>query len=177
MKFRHPTDKEFEMAEKLYFFEYTKFYGISPLNRYLLSDTKAFPEWIKKNACDAFVTEDGQGFCCLMPNIDSSKYIYAIWVNESYRGKGYGKALIEHAKTLSPKGLTLHVNIQNPKALCLYNKCGFKVAAMEGPNEDRDFFWRIYMETKDGLKGRERDTIKYEFPTKEMKEGRMGQTK
>lgn len=172
MKFRYPTDKDFEMVGKLYYYEQTKFYRSSPLDRYLIADTKVFPEWMKKNACDAFVTDDGNGICCLTQNNDGSKTIYAIWVNESFRNCGYGQMLIEHAKTLSPKGLTLHVNTQNPKALCLYHKCGFNAAVLEGKCKEGDFWWRVYMETKPGLKGREADTLKYDFPTKEMMEWR-----
>lgn len=172
MNFHYPTDKDFEMVGKLYYFEHTKFYGASALDRYLIADSRIFPKWIKENACDAFATDDGHGICCLTPNPDGSKYIYSIYVDEAFRNRGYGQALIEHAKTIAPKGLTLHVNTQNPKALCLYHKCGFSVSAMEGKCDEGYFFWRIYMETKHGLKGREKDTIKYEFPTKEMLKGR-----
>lgn len=84
MKFRYPTDKEFEMAGRLYYFEHTHFFNVNPLHRELIKDTNKFPAWIKAHACDDFVTEDGQGICCLTPNIDGSKYVYAIWVNQAF---------------------------------------------------------------------------------------------
>ena len=172
MNFRYPTDKEFEMVGKLYFYEQTLFYGASMVHPLLIKDSNEFPAWMKANACDAFVTENGQGICCLTPNTDGSKYVYAVWVEKPFRGHGYGEALIEHAKTLSPKGLALHVNVQNPAALCLYHKCGFNFATLEGKDDERAFWWRVYMETKPGIKGREKDTLKYEYPTAEMKKGR-----
>lgn len=168
MKFRYPKNSEFEMLSKQYYFEHTTYYRVDPLERKLLNDKDDFPAWMKANACDAFVTDDGNGICCLTPNSDGSKYVYAIWVNQQCRGRGYGEAMLEHAKTLSPKGLALHVNVQNPTALCLYYKCGFRFSAKEGACSD-GFFWRVYMETKPGLKGKEKDTEKYEFPPKEMK--------
>lgn len=168
VNFRKPTNKEFEMVGKLYFFEQTNFYRISPLHPKMLKDTRNFPAWMKAHACDAFVTEDGNGICCLTPNPDGSKYVHAIWVNPAFRGNGYGKAMLEHAKKLSPKGLALHVNIENPKALCLYYRCGFAVAAMEGYN-DGGLYWRIYMETKKGIKGHEGDAPKYDYPPKEWR--------
>lgn len=166
MKFRYPKDKEFEMAGQLYYFEHTNFFNVSPLNRELINDSNRFPAWIKAHACDAFVTEDGQGICCLTPNSDGSKYVYAIWVNPAFRGHGYGAEMLEYSKTLSPKGLTLHVNVQNPKALCLYHKCGFKVGKLEGKENVIGFYWRVYMETKPGLKGHEAETMEYEYPPK-----------
>lgn len=99
---------------------------------------------------------------------DGSKYVYAIWVNPAFRGHGYGAEMLEYAKTLSPKGLTLHVNVQNPKALCLYHKIGFKVGTLEGRADNCEFYWRVYMETKPGLKGHEAETMKYEYPPKKV---------
>ena len=114
------------------------------------------------------MTEDGHGICCLTPNIDGSKYVYVIWVNPAFRGHGYGAEMLEYAKTLSPKGLTLHVNVQNPKALCLYHKSGFKVGTLEGRADNCEFYWRVYMETKPGLKGHEAETMEYEYPPKKV---------
>jgi ribosomal protein S18 acetylase RimI-like enzyme len=168
MKFRYPKDKELEMAGRLYYFEHTHFYNVSPMHRELINDSNKFPAWIKAHACDAFVTEDGQGICCLTPNPDGSKMVYAIWVNPAFRGHGYGAEMLEYAKTLSPKGLTLHVNVQNPKALCLYHKCGFNVGTLEGKEDVIGFYWRVYMETKPGLKGHEAETMEYEYPPKKV---------
>lgn len=157
------------MVGRLFYYERTMFFNADVNHPLLLNDTQAFPEWVRNHACDAFVTENGKGICCLTPNKDGSKYVYAIWVDRDHRGKGYGRALLEHAKELSPKGLSIHVNVQNPKALCLYHDCGFKVAGMESYNKDFCRYERVYMETSPGLLGKEKDHEEFDYPPKSQK--------
>ena len=45
MKFRYPTDKEFEMAGRLYYFEHTHFFNVSPLHSELINDSNKTPSW------------------------------------------------------------------------------------------------------------------------------------
>ncbi len=63
-------------------------------------------------------------------NICGEVYITNVAVNGAYRGKGYGKKLVNHLVQQSEleKALfvTLEVRESNEKAIKLYEKCGFK---------------------------------------------------
>lgn len=49
---------------------------------------------------------------------------------EAWRA-GIGAALLDEAKRLSPSGLTLHVNTDNPRAIGFYQKHGFAIAGQD----------------------------------------------
>lgn len=57
-------------------------------------------------------------------------YVDELWVEPSYRKKGYAKELMKKADeikhALSATGIRLYVNTNNPNAQRLYEKCGFK---------------------------------------------------
>ena len=57
-------------------------------------------------------------------------YVDEIWVAPEYRRQGIAKSLMQKADELrtqlSATGIRLYVNIQNPDAKKLYEKCGFK---------------------------------------------------
>jgi len=58
-------------------------------------------------------------------------YIDVLWLNEKYRGRGYGKILIQHAETIAKaKGClfahTSTFNYQSPK---FYKSCGYTIFA------------------------------------------------
>lgn len=63
-------------------------------------------------------------------NICNEVYITNVAVNEKYRGKGYGKALVNHLIKQSELEkaffITLEVRKSNENAISLYEKCGFK---------------------------------------------------
>lgn len=55
-------------------------------------------------------------------------YIYSLAVSKQHRGCGVGKRLLKYA--LSKSGVpvcTLHVDVDNPSAFGLYERCGFTV--------------------------------------------------
>lgn len=56
-------------------------------------------------------------------------YIDELWIEESYRRLGYAQALMEKADDYSNEletvGIRLGVNVNNPSALKLYEKCGY----------------------------------------------------
>lgn len=56
-------------------------------------------------------------------------YVDELWVAEEYRGKGYGKALMQKAddlkEELNARGIRLYVNVNNPSAQKLYERCGY----------------------------------------------------
>jgi len=60
-----------------------------------------------------------------------SGFIYDIEIDETYRGKGYGKqamlAIEEKARELGLQSIELHVFAHNPVAMGLYEKIGYKV--------------------------------------------------
>lgn len=72
-----------------------------------------------------------------------------IAVKKEYRGKGYGKmlmnALIEDAKKQNIKAMTLEVRVTNKSAIALYKKLGFKEAGIRkkyySDNEDALIMW------------------------------------
>ena len=63
-------------------------------------------------------------------NICNEVYITNVAVNEKYRGKGYGKILVNHLIKQSELEkaffITLEVRKSNENAINLYEKCGFK---------------------------------------------------
>lgn len=64
-------------------------------------------------------------------NICDEIYITNVAVNEAYRGKGYGKMLVNHlVKQVEAENalfVTLEVRKSNENAIALYEKCGFKM--------------------------------------------------
>ena len=64
-------------------------------------------------------------------NIETDAFLYGVVVREIYRGRGYGKALVQHALRLGlaqKEKLVLDVDSDNPAAFHLYQKCGFTIA-------------------------------------------------
>ncbi len=63
-------------------------------------------------------------------NICNEVYITNVAVNKKYRGKGYGKTLVNHLIKQSELEkaffITLEVRKSNENAIALYEKCGFK---------------------------------------------------
>jgi putative acetyltransferase len=70
-------------------------------------------------------SRDGRilGFIALSPKL---RQLDQIVVALDHWGKGAGKALIDEAKRLSPRGLWLDVNQDNPRAIAFYEKHGFR---------------------------------------------------
>jgi putative acetyltransferase len=60
--------------------------------------------------------------------VDRSGYLDQIVVAPQAWGSGVAAALIAQAKRRSPSGLTLHVNVDNARAIGFYRKHGFTVA-------------------------------------------------
>ena len=56
-------------------------------------------------------------------------YVDELWVEPSYRGNGFAKALLKKADELKDKlgatGIRLYVNVNNPIAKKLYEACGY----------------------------------------------------
>jgi putative acetyltransferase len=63
------------------------------------------------------------GFVALSPKL---RYLDQIVVDLDHWGKGVGEALITEAKRVSPRGLWLDVNQDNPRAIAFYEKHGFR---------------------------------------------------
>lgn len=57
-------------------------------------------------------------------------YVDELWVAPEYRGRGLGKALMEKADELRTEleasGIRLYVNVNNPAARRLYERCGYR---------------------------------------------------
>ena len=66
------------------------------------------------------------GFVTVDPR---SLYLDQIVVAPEAWGSGAAEALLAEAKRISPHGLDLHVNTDNPRAIRFYEKHGFKVAS------------------------------------------------
>lgn len=56
-------------------------------------------------------------------------YVDELWVEPSYRGNGFAKALLKKADELKDEfnatGIRLYVNVNNPVAQNLYEACGY----------------------------------------------------
>lgn len=57
-------------------------------------------------------------------------YVDELWVEPGYRGRGYAKALMAKAEELKKEwdanGIRLYVNVNNPTAQKLYERCGYQ---------------------------------------------------
>ena len=86
------------------------------------------------------VKADGRFVACIsliyIPKIGSRWnghghiYVDELWVEPNFRGKGYAKALLKKADDLKIElkatGIRLYVNVNNPAAKNLYERCGYK---------------------------------------------------
>jgi putative acetyltransferase len=76
-----------------------------------------------------------------------ASYVDRLYVDPHHQRKGWGQALMTHAKTIQPTGLELHTHVANHGARALYEKLGF-VAVRFGispPPEkvpDVEYHWR-----------------------------------
>jgi len=64
------------------------------------------------------------------PNFKGFLYVDELWVQENYRRKGYAEVLMSKADDLlmtsNLVGIRLGVNVINPGAKALYEKCGYE---------------------------------------------------
>lgn len=70
------------------------------------------------------------GFVVVNPG---AGYLDQIAVAPDARGTGLATLLLDHAKAMSPGGLSLHVNVDNPRAMRFYEREGFRRVG-EGTN-------------------------------------------
>jgi putative acetyltransferase len=57
--------------------------------------------------------------------IDGNGYLDQLVVDNTLWRSGLGRALVNHAKKLSPQGITLLVNADNARAIAFYERQGF----------------------------------------------------
>ena len=71
--------------------------------------------------------------CLRLDEMDKEIGIYAFIVRPDYRGRGYGRQMLEEAirtiQSRSSKGIMLDVDTNNTNAIGLYRSCGFEVRA------------------------------------------------
>ena len=67
----------------------------------------------------------------------NTAHIYQMWISESYRGSGIGRALLKRielwANELQLKSLSLAVTISNPEAVSLYQSTSFTPSGAPEP--------------------------------------------
>lgn len=124
----------YELAEL--FDQYRIFYH---KNSDIPAAEKFLAERIKNKDSEIFVAEnDGKlvGFVQLYPLFSSTRMkrywlLNDLYVNESYRGNGYSKALIEEAKKMAKSsdacGILLETGKSNDIGNKLYPACGFEI--------------------------------------------------
>ena len=78
-------------------------------------------------ACGASIlaAEDETGLLGFVTIDPATGVLDQLAVAQDRQGRGTGAALVEAAKARSPAGLHLSVNVANPRALALYQRCGF----------------------------------------------------
>lgn len=118
----------------------------APLELLLLADPSE--KWIQK------YLKTGEVYICTIDNQTIGVYVLIstkpkiieivnIAVDENFRGRGIGKSLIEHAKTIARKMgaeiLEIGTGNSSLSQLGLYQKCGFRIVGI-----DKDFFKRNY---------------------------------
>ncbi|MXQ52151.1 ribosomal protein S18-alanine N-acetyltransferase [Salinicoccus hispanicus] len=87
------------------------------------------------------------GYCGMWLVIDQSQ-ITTIAVSSREQGQGYGRQLMQHAKSYAEKSadiLSLEVSVDNEKAMKLYEKEGFLYGGIRkdyyGPGKDAHVMW------------------------------------
>ncbi|MGE7604127.1 GNAT family N-acetyltransferase [Peribacillus sp. NPDC097675] len=121
---------------------------IPPMDLLLLADPsrELVEAYLQRGTC--FVAEmDGQmiGVYVLLELTAETVEIVNVAVAEQYQGKGLGKQLvnhaIRHAKSLGYVTIEIGTGNSGIGQLALYQKCGFRITAI-----DQDFFTRNYPE-------------------------------
>lgn len=79
--------------------------------------------------------------------VDSaSGYLDQIAAADAWQGRGLASALLDAAKAAAPAGIDLHVNRDNARAICFYQKHGFAISGEEiNPNSGAPIYqmsWR-----------------------------------
>lgn len=119
-----------------------------PVDILLLADPElqVLESYMYRSLC--YVLElDGAiiGAYLLLPTRPMTVELVNVAVAESFHGKGYGKALVQHAiETARATGYqTIEVGTGNSSfgQIALYQKCGFRINGI-----DQDFFIRHYSE-------------------------------
>lgn len=84
-----------------------------------------------------------EGFVTIDPN---TGYLDQLAVAPECWGSGIARALIDEAKRLAPRGIDLHVNKDNARAIAIYHKAGFAICGEDvNPHSGRPVFrmsWR-----------------------------------
>jgi putative acetyltransferase len=71
------------------------------------------------------IAEDDAGALIGFVTIDASGYLDQLVADRNHWGSGLALELVNHAKQLSPTGITLLVNADNNRAIHFYEKAGF----------------------------------------------------
>lgn len=95
--------------------------------------------------CDIWVGVDGGAVVAYLAL--NASYVDRLYVDPRHQRKGWGKALVAHAKSLRPEGLELHTHQENHGARALYEKVGFVAVrfGLSPPPEnapDVEYHWR-----------------------------------
>jgi putative acetyltransferase len=108
-------------------------------NAYPLIDFAARLTWFTQHWCTELVPHtrviiaEVEGHIAGFVTVDAAGYVDQFVVAPQLWGHGIAKALLVDAKRLSPSFLSLHVNVDNSRAIAFYRKHGFAVAG-EGIN-------------------------------------------
>ncbi len=95
--------------------------------------------------CDVYVVSSNDTITGYLAMKQS--YLDRLYVDPAHQRRGFGSALLEHARTMSPAGIELHTHQQNAAARAFYEHHGF-VAVRYGtspPPEsapDVEYHWR-----------------------------------
>lgn len=91
----------------------------------MLAAVKVFRDVIEREN-DVWVFDKSDkivGFIALNGNL-----VDRLYVAPEYQSMGVGSALLNHAKTIHPEGLTLYTHQQNRRAIQFYERHGFKLS-------------------------------------------------
>lgn len=118
-----------------------------PMNLLLLADPskEKVEEYLQKGSCYVLGEEEVVGVYVLLEISPNTVEIMNVAVSEEMQGKGLGKKLIldaiEKAKVAGYERIVIGTGNSSLNQLALYQKCGFRITAI-----DRDFFIRNYEE-------------------------------
>jgi ribosomal protein S18 acetylase RimI-like enzyme len=89
---------------------------------------------------DVFVAVEGSVILGVLSLYAPSAFVHSLYVED--RGRGIGKALLDHVDRLVDKPLTLKVQAANRRALAFYQREGFDVID-EGRDPPFDVMWLL----------------------------------
>lgn len=146
MRIRPMTDEDFDAVVRVWHAAGLATYTFIDIWQQLTFEKarEVFREHVAKD-CEVWVAETTDGIVAY--SALQGSYLARLYVDPRHQRRGFGLALLEHAKSRSPTGLELHTHVKNVGARAFYERHGFVVVkfGISPPPEnepDVEYHWR-----------------------------------